>query len=90
MPKYAEFLETFPTLHHIARARPARVTEAWAGLGYYARARNLHALARQVTNRGRDAHGTLPAEVVRSIGERLLGAAVAVSVNGEIQDLIFQ
>ena len=32
--------------------------------------------------------GTLPAEVVRSIGERLLLAAVAVSVNGEIQDLM--
>jgi threonyl-tRNA synthetase len=32
--------------------------------------------------------GTLPAEVVRSIGERLLNAAVAVSVDGEIQDLM--
>ena len=32
--------------------------------------------------------GTLPSEVVRSIGERLLMAAVAVSVNGEIQDLM--
>ena len=32
--------------------------------------------------------GTLPADVVRSIGERLLNAAVAVSVDGEIQDLM--
>ncbi|HEX5971305.1 MAG TPA: TGS domain-containing protein, partial [Gemmatimonadaceae bacterium] len=32
--------------------------------------------------------GTLPAEVVRTIGERLLQAAVAVSVDGEIQDLM--
>jgi A/G-specific adenine glycosylase len=63
VPKYAEFLDTFPTLHHIARARPARVMEAWSGLGYYARARNLHALARLVTNDGRDAAGTLPADV---------------------------
>ena len=60
VPKYAEFLETFPTLHDIARARPKRVTEAWAGLGYYARARNLHALAKEVTDRGRDAGATLP------------------------------
>ena len=60
VPKYAAFLETFPTLHHIARARPRRVTEAWAGLGYYARARNLHALARVVTDGGRDAAGSLP------------------------------
>jgi threonyl-tRNA synthetase len=34
------------------------------------------------------AAGTLPADVVRSIGERLLSAAVAVSVDGEIQDLM--
>jgi threonyl-tRNA synthetase len=34
------------------------------------------------------ASGTLPADVVRSIGERLLNAAVAVSVDGEIQDLM--
>src|SRR5215207_8932895 len=37
--RYGEFLETFPTLHDVARARPKRVMEAWAGLGYYARAR---------------------------------------------------
>ena len=57
---YDRFLETFPTLHHVARARPKRVTEAWSGLGYYARARNLHALARLVTDNGRDADATLP------------------------------
>jgi A/G-specific adenine glycosylase len=69
VPKYAEFLETFPTLHDIARARPKRVTEAWSGLGYYARARNLHALAKVVTDGGRDANGTLPpdAESLRAL-----------------------
>ena len=60
--RYGEFLETFPTLHDVARARPRRVMEAWAGLGYYARARNLHALARQVTDRGRDISAALPAD----------------------------
>jgi A/G-specific adenine glycosylase len=60
--RYGEFLETFPTLHDVARARPKRVMEAWAGLGYYARARNLHSLARRVTDRGRDAYATLPAD----------------------------
>jgi A/G-specific adenine glycosylase len=59
---YGDFLETFPTLHHVARARPRRVTEAWAGLGYYARARNLHALARLVTDNGRNADGALPSD----------------------------
>jgi A/G-specific adenine glycosylase len=67
--RYGEFLETFPTLHHVARARPKRVMEAWAGLGYYARARNLHALARQVTDGGRDADAALPpdADVLRTL-----------------------
>jgi len=57
---YGEFLERFPTLAHVARAEPARVTEAWEGLGYYARARNLHKLARQVTDDGRAPDRTLP------------------------------
>ena len=61
--RYDEFLEAFPTLHDVARARRHRVMEAWAGLGYYARARNLHALARHVTDRGRDVAAVLPADV---------------------------
>lgn len=57
---YGEFLGRFPTLAHVARARPARVMEAWDGLGYYARARNLHKLAVQVSDRGRDGSARLP------------------------------
>jgi len=77
--RYAEFIERFPTLHDVARARPHRVMEAWAGLGYYARARNLHALARRVTDRGRDAAAMLPAEaaalrVLPGIGAYTAGA----------------
>jgi A/G-specific adenine glycosylase len=53
---YPRFLARFPTLRALARARPKAVMEEWDGLGYYARARNLHALAR-VVSRTRD--GTL-------------------------------
>jgi A/G-specific adenine glycosylase len=53
VPKYAEFLRAFPTLSAVARATPARVAEAWSGLGYYARAHNLHRLAVRVTDGGR-------------------------------------
>lgn len=60
---YAAFLERFPTLGHVARAEPARVMEAWDGLGYYARARNLHRLAVTVTNGGRAPERALPANV---------------------------
>jgi A/G-specific adenine glycosylase len=50
--KYAEFLHRFPTLEAVAESRPARVREAWSGLGYYARARNLQRLARMVVREG--------------------------------------
>jgi A/G-specific adenine glycosylase len=45
---YDRFLTRFPTLSHLAAARPKQVRESWEGLGYYARARNLHALSRTV------------------------------------------
>ena len=54
---YPRFLKRFPTLDVLARSRPKAVMEAWEGLGYYARARNLHRLAREVT---RLHDGTLP------------------------------
>jgi A/G-specific adenine glycosylase len=79
--RYAEFIERFPTLHDVARARPSRVMEAWAGLGYYARARNLHALARQVTDRGRDAAAMLPSEATELRGLPGIGAYTAGAVS---------
>src|SRR5438046_7986229 len=56
---YPRFLERFPDLGTLARAPARQVREAWDGLGYYARASNLHALARVVRQ---DFDGTLPAE----------------------------
>ena len=61
VPKYAEFLRTYPTLRSVAASTPARVCEAWEGLGYYARARNLHKIATQLTSGGRR-RGTLPVQ----------------------------
>lgn len=46
---YDRFLERFPTMGDLAHAPSRQVRESWEGLGYYARARNLHALARQVS-----------------------------------------
>jgi A/G-specific adenine glycosylase len=43
---FDRFLKRFPTVHKLARASLSDVLQAWAGLGYYARARNLHACAR--------------------------------------------
>ena len=47
---YGRFLKRYPTLASLSAAQPHQVKEAWAGLGYYARARNLHKLARTVSS----------------------------------------
>ena len=47
-PYFARFLERFPTVEALAAAPAEAVMQAWAGLGYYARARNLHACAKAV------------------------------------------
>jgi A/G-specific adenine glycosylase len=48
---YEPFLREYPTIQDLAAASPARVRDSWDGLGYYARARNLHAAARRITRR---------------------------------------
>jgi A/G-specific adenine glycosylase len=45
---FRRFIERWPTVHALARAPLDEVLSAWAGLGYYARARNLHACAQSV------------------------------------------
>jgi A/G-specific adenine glycosylase len=50
-PYFARFLERFPTLAALAEAPVEAVMQAWAGLGYYSRARNLHACAKAVRER---------------------------------------
>jgi A/G-specific adenine glycosylase len=51
-PYYRRFLARFPTLESLAAAPLQDVLAAWAGLGYYARARNLHACAQAVVAAG--------------------------------------
>ena len=48
---YQRWMTTFPTLEALAAADQQTVLKAWEGLGYYARARNLHKAAQQVVNR---------------------------------------
>ena len=58
-PRFARFLERWPTLEALAAADEADVMAEWAGLGYYSRARNLIACAREVTEQH---GGVLPGE----------------------------
>src|SRR5215218_2488932 len=52
LPFYTRFLERFPTVGDLARAEVEEVLTLWSGLGYYRRARQLHAAARQVAELG--------------------------------------
>jgi A/G-specific adenine glycosylase len=75
---YERFLTRFPTLDHVAEAPQRAVLASWSGLGYYARARNLHALARDVTRDGRP----IPADPTElrslpGIGEYTAGAVAS-------------
>ncbi len=49
LPYYLRFKERFPTVEDLARAEEEEVLKTWQGLGYYSRARNLHATAIRVT-----------------------------------------
>ena len=51
LPRYTDFLRRWPDVTALAGAELGEVLAAWAGLGYYARARNLHACAREVVER---------------------------------------
>jgi A/G-specific adenine glycosylase len=48
LPYYQSFIQSFPTVHHLAKASEQQVLRLWQGLGYYTRARNLHKCAKTV------------------------------------------
>jgi len=76
---YPRFLARFPDLETLARARPRAVREAWDGLGYYARASNLHLLAKSVVGRGVAGRGVVERGVAgRGVVDRgVVGNGVA-------------
>ena len=51
-PYFMKFVTRWPDVQALAAAKLSEVLSAWAGLGYYARARNLHACAREIAGRG--------------------------------------
>ncbi|HZP40636.1 MAG TPA: A/G-specific adenine glycosylase [Candidatus Binatia bacterium] len=83
---YPRFLARYPTLEDLAAASPGAVRESWDGLGYYARARNLHAAARHVVHAGT---GRLPDTVeelrkLPGIGRYTAGAVASLAFNADV------
>lgn len=49
-PYYLKFIEVFPSVEDMAKAKEDKILKLWQGLGYYSRARNLHATAKIIVN----------------------------------------
>ena len=83
VPYYRRFLARFPNVGSLAKAALDDVLTLWAGLGYYSRARNLHAAAREVvaSHRGRFPRTREALESLPGLG-RSTAAAIAVFAFG--------
>ena len=80
---YRRFLQRFPTVEALARARVSSVLAAWSGLGYYRRARALHAAAKAVVH---ERNGTFPAtvqelETLPGVGRYTAAAVASIAFN---------
>ncbi|MBP1722993.1 MAG: mutY [Deltaproteobacteria bacterium] len=89
IPYYERFLALFPTLKDLARTPLQKVLKAWAGLGYYARARNLHRTAKTIC---RDLGGKIPRtkeELLRlpGFGPYTAGAVASLAFNQPVAAL---
>jgi A/G-specific adenine glycosylase len=80
-PYYLAFLKRWPTVEALAAAPVEEVMSAWAGLGYYSRARNLHACARHVAERmgGKFPDTETALLELPGVGPYTAGAVVAIA-----------
>lgn len=87
---YAKFLQAYPAVADLAAAPEQDVMQLWAGLGYYTRARNLHACAKQVVGRfgGNFPRTVAELESLPGIGQSTAGAiaSLAYGVQAPILD----
>src|SRR5262249_51889794 len=96
-PYYARFLDRWPEVRALAAAPLEDVLRVWAGLGYYARARNLHACARAVVERhdGRFPASEAELRALPGVGTYTAAAIAAIAfdqptspVDGNIERVI--
>lgn len=80
-PRYARFLARFPDVATLAAADWSELAEEWAGLGYYARARNLHAAARAILAAGGFPPDSAGWRALPGIGPYTASAIGAIALN---------
>lgn len=77
LPYFLRFKETYPTVQDLAHAPEDAVLRLWQGLGYYSRARNLHATAKTIT---REHQGKFPSTYNDLIKLKGVGAYTAAAI----------
>jgi len=77
LPYYQRFVEAFPTVYDLAGASEQEVLRLWQGLGYYSRARNLHACAKTIVA---DYDGKFPESYQELIKLKGVGAYTAAAI----------
>jgi A/G-specific adenine glycosylase len=89
IPYFLRFIRRFPDVATLAAASEDKVLEHWSGLGYYSRARNLHAAARLVAcgHHGRFPDGREALETLPGIG-RSTAAAIAALAFGRAEAIL--
>jgi len=83
IPYYQRFMSSFPTIEDLAKADEDTVLHHWTGLGYYARARNLHKSAKLIVS---EHYGIFPTEIAQvtslpGIGRSTAGAILSLALN---------
>ncbi|MFA5323190.1 MAG: hypothetical protein WC373_11010, partial [Smithella sp.] len=81
IPYYHRFLKTFPTLPSLAHAPLQDVLKIWENLGYYSRARNIHAAARMIVEKfdGRIPDNWEELKTLPGIGQYTAGAILSIA-----------
>jgi A/G-specific adenine glycosylase len=77
MSYYLRFIERFETIKDLAKAKEEDVLHAWQGLGYYSRARNLHAAAKSIVE---NFNGAFPADHAAIISLKGIGEYTAAAI----------
>ncbi len=84
VPYFHEFLARWPTVEDLAQAKEEEVIDAWAGLGYYARARALHQTARIVAKGSGFPRNAQALQTLPGIGPYTAGAVAALAFGERI------
>jgi A/G-specific adenine glycosylase len=83
LPYFLNFIEKFPTVFDLANATEEMVLKNWQGLGYYSRARNLHATAKYIAYscNGKFPNTFLELQKLKGVGEYTAAAIASFSFN---------